>query len=114
MTLVGMKVHLAIRQRADQLPVLADIGDQHHRRVRGGEPFGVRYGGRSKTRPEPHLIVFIELLIAKENDEVPVPGVQHLRKQRVAHGLAEVDADDFGPDARGQGPHLEEFRGWSR
>ncbi len=91
-----MEVHLAVGQSADRLAILADIGDQHHRRIAGREPPRVAHGERSETFGESDLVLLRELLIAQENDEVLVPDVQHLRSKPIVHRLAQIDSDDFG------------------
>ena len=103
-----MKVHLAVGQRPDQLAVLADVGDQHHGRIAGGETPRVTDGRRSEAFPETDLVVLVQVLIPDEDDERLVPYILDSREERIVHGLAEIHPQDLGADRRRErsGPYV--------
>src|SRR5579863_3532782 len=107
MALIGMKVHLPIGQCADQLPIFANVGNQHDGRILCREPWGMAHGGRPKSLAEPDLIVFAEMLIAEEDDEAVVPSIEDFRKYLIARRPAQIDADNFCADAGSKRPRLE-------
>ena len=77
--LVGVEVHLAVRQGADRLAVLADVRDQHDGGVTAHELLGVDHGRRPEHFREADLILLAQLLIAQQDHEMLVPGVPDLR-----------------------------------
>jgi hypothetical protein len=108
MALVGMKVHLAIGQRPDQLAVLTDVGDQHHRRIAGGETPCVTDGRRPKPLPEANLVILAQMLIPQQDDERLVPNVLDLREELIVERLAQVNPEDLRADCGRErsGPYI--------
>ena len=89
MTLVGVEVHLAVRMRADQLAVLADVGDQHDRRV-VLLVMGPRGGGlaeRPEALGEGYHLIFVQRLSWEHDDRKPVPSVENVFKHRIRQRL---------------------------
>jgi hypothetical protein len=111
--LVGVEVHLPVRQGADRLAVLADVRDQHDRGVAAHELLGVDHSRRPEHFRETDLIPFAQLLVAQQDDEMPVPGVPELRAGLFIDVLAQIDADDLGAQRRRQRPHRQ-CRRWER
>ncbi len=105
--LVGVEVHLAVRQGADRLAVLADVRDQHDGGVAAHELLGVDHGGRPEHFREADLILLAQLLIAQQDHEMLVPGVPDLGADVFIDVLAQIDADDFGAERRRQRSHRE-------
>ncbi len=104
MALIGVKVHLAVRQGADELAILPNVGYQHHCGVRSARMFCVTGGGRSEQLSEANLVVLGQVLIAQEDDKRAMPYVQDLDEQLVAHRLTYIDPDDLGTDCGRQRP----------
>ena len=96
MALVGVELHLAVRQGADRLAVFADVGDQHHcRMLRADELRRVDFRRRAEALGEADLIVLGQRLVAQQDDQMLVPGTEDLLKTRIVEGLAQIDADNL-------------------
>ncbi len=105
-----MEVHLAVGERADRLAVFADIGDEHYRGMAAYELRRMNLGRWAEHLGEANLVLFGEMLIAQQDDEVLVPDVAHLRDGSVVERVAQVDADDLGAERRRQRPGLQRCR----
>jgi hypothetical protein len=110
MALIGVELHLAVRQRADRLAVLAHVGDQHHRRMRAHELFGMDLGRRAEAFSKPNLIVFGQLLAAQQDDQMLMPGIEHVPGKRIVDGIAQIDADNFRAKCGRQRTHRKGLR----
>lgn len=111
MALVGVKVHLAVGQGADQLSVLPDVGDQHHGGIARRIPPRVAHRRRSEPRAETDLIVLAQMLVAQKDHQVLEPDVENSRECLIADRPAEINADDLGADRRRQGPRSNVIAG---
>jgi hypothetical protein len=74
------------------------------------ELLGVNHRGRAEAFREPDLILLRQLLIAQENDKIPVPGLQQMCSEPIVHLPAQIDADDFGAQGGRQWPGLQSRR----
>ena len=82
-------VHLDVRHHGDFGIGIHDLFAGVYRRL---VQFAEAAGESEKAR-------IVELLAAKSQDEVLVPGVLDLLERRSVHGLRQVDADDIGAQA---------------
>jgi hypothetical protein len=96
-----MEMHLAVGQSADRLAVLADVRDQHHRRMIAHELFGVDHRRWTEFFREANLVLLAQLLTTQEDDKVPMPGVLDLRESIIVDLLAQIDADNLDAQSRG-------------
>ena len=62
---------------------------------------------RSEILSKSHLSVFIERLVAQQDHQMPVPGVEEFLLERVADRIAQVDAQDFHAERGRELPHRE-------
>ena len=108
--LIGMKMHLAVGQGADRLPVLADVGDQHHRGVVAHELLGMDHRRRPELFRETNLVLLAQILTAQHNDEVLVPSVANLREHPRVDVIAQINTENLGPECRGQRPYAQRGR----
>ena len=100
MTLIGMKLHLAVGQRANRLAVLANVRDQHDRGVGANVFPGVDHRRRTKALGEADLILLGELLVPQQDHEVLVPGGENLLEGLIVEARAQIHSRDFGPQGR--------------
>src|SRR5438477_270640 len=91
---------LMLEYGADQLSVLPDVGDQHHRGIAGRVSPCVAHRRRSEPLAETDLIVLAQMLVAQKDHQVLVPDVENLRENLVADRPAEIDTDDLRADRR--------------
>src|ERR1700738_4508374 len=80
-----MEVHLAVRQRADELSVLADVGNEHRELGMIDLCSFVASIGRASAflqhaemPGEADLLVLGELLVPEHKNEMLVPGVENV------------------------------------
>ena len=99
--LIGVELHLAVRQRADRLPVLADVRNQHHGGMLDAEAAA---GGHRRRRTEhlgkAHLRVLVQRLVAQQDHQILVPGVEKFLLERLVDRIAQVDSHDLGAERR--------------
>src|SRR5690348_13561637 len=96
-----MKLHLAIRQCADWLAVLADVRDQQDGGV-AAIATGKDPAKCAEAFTEPDLVLFRELLVPQQDDRVIVPSLPQRGHGRRIKRAAQIDAFDLGADRRGE------------
>jgi tripartite-type tricarboxylate transporter receptor subunit TctC len=110
---VGMEMHLAVRQGADGLAVLPDVGHQHGVAVVGIGRIALRFVAQflragpldqlAEQAGDGDLPVFVQVLVAHHDDAAIEPGAD----ERVCVGggqrAGEVDARNLGADVAGEG-----------
>src|SRR5215510_10151122 len=108
MTLVGVEMHLAVRECADRLAVLADVRDEHHGGMLDAEgAAGGDWCRRAEHLGKAHLRVLIERLVAQQDHQILMPGVEKRLLERVVDRIAQVDTQDLGAERRRKRPHHE-------
>ncbi len=99
MALIGVEMHLAVGQRADRLAVLADVRNEHHGRMLDAErATGGDLRGRTERLGEAHLRVLVERLVAQQDHQMLMPGVEEFLLERLVDRIAQVDAQDLGAE----------------
>ena len=106
MALIGVEVHFPVGQGADRLPILADVRDQHHGRMLYAErTTGCDPRRRAECLGKPHLGILIEGLVAEQDHQMLVPGVEDPLPERAADRIAQVHAQNFRAERGTQLPH---------
>jgi hypothetical protein len=89
-------------------PILADVRDQHdgwvldaERAARGD------FGRHAEAFGKAHLGIFVQRLIAQQENEMLVPSIEEFLLERVVNWIAQVDAQYFGPERRRELPQAE-------
>ena len=101
-TIIGVEIHFAVGQRADELAVLADVGHQHREVAMldtgfvAGRRWPVARFQNTEMFCEADLLVLGQFLISEHDHEVPMPGVEDGRDRLRRWLFPQVDAEDFG------------------
>ena len=98
MALVGMEVHLAVGQRADQPAILPYVRDQHHGRMAGPVLGRMNRGRRAETFGEADLVFHREPLVAQQENQALVPDVLQCCRQGGVDGRARVHVQNLHPE----------------
>ena len=106
---VGVEVHLAVGQCADELAVFLFVGDVHDRGVALLQRRVSSEGGgeRSEAFAESHLLLLFERLPRHQQDAVLVEQLAHRAQRLARHRLRQVKTPDFRPQSRRQRTHAE-------
>src|SRR5262249_32912291 len=59
---------------------------------------------------EANLVLLTQILTAQHNDEILVPGVANLREHARVDVIAQIDAENLGPECQGQRPYAQRGR----
>jgi hypothetical protein len=69
-------------------------------------------GTRFRRRPEifgkSHLVVLVERLVAQQNNQMLVPGIEQFLLELLVNRIAQVDAENFRAERRRELPHRED------
>jgi hypothetical protein len=98
-----MEEHLAVGKDAGDFPVHTHIGDVKDRRMTAAfQRIEIidRRPEVAKPCGKPHLIHFVQALIAKERDAVFLPGAPDAHERRLVHRFAQIEPSDFNTDGR--------------
>ena len=115
---VVVEHHLAVRQRADRLAVLADVGDHHdpgkQTRLPRRAVFrrAVQVADFAEIAGDAREVLLLQLLAREDNHEVVEPGLIDRLDRLIVRFGAQVDAAQFRADMFGQGNNLEGLIGF--